>query len=140
MRVPYPLLLLFLFVAACAGPSGGARYGGMDPSDPRFADVVDSEELAESFMDDLGDHLRRSGNPLTPAQRDALFPLLLEGSDDLRIALSVDGADDGGPGHQAALQNLEAARRRLDPRIRGVLSPPQFTIYDRLLDERLSNI
>ncbi|HLA63453.1 MAG TPA: hypothetical protein VK610_03445 [Rhodothermales bacterium] len=140
MRVPYALLVLLLAVAACAGPSGASRYGGMDPSDPRFADVVDSEELAESFIDDLGDRLRRAGNPLTPAQRDALFPLLLEGSDDLRIALSMDGADDGGPGRQAALQRLAAARQRLDPRIHGVLSPAQFTIYDRLLDERLSNI
>ena len=137
MRVSYALFLL-LFVAACIPPMTGRPAPEAD--DPRFSDVVDSEELATSFMDDLSDRLRRAGYPLSRTQHDTLLPLLLEGSDDLRIALSVDGAEDGGTGHQAALAEVEAARRRLDPRIREILVPTQFHVYDQLLSERLRGL
>lgn len=121
---------LVLALGACAprpAPSTPADWAAL-------ADVVGSDEYAETFLDELDRRLDRADHDLTDRQRRALYDVLYEGAEAQRALL--DRNRGAGPDDRAAvLTEVRAVHARTDAAAAAVLDEAQAPTYRALQAE-----
>lgn len=124
------LLLLPLALGACvtsAPPLTPAEWAAI-------ADVLGSEEYAETFLDELDDRLDDADADLTRDQRRALYAVLYDGAE--RHHAIAERFRDTGPSQRAEAERAFAASSaRTDAAAEALLTSAQVPIYRALQAE-----